>query len=113
MRGRRWTEADDAMLRTLHARGLTDAAMAPVMGILRGAIGKHRRLLGLPTVPVKRGGWTFSAETRARFSAAQRERWRKRWRRPPKGTPERRLYNKLRDALGAQSARAAFNGSTA
>lgn len=110
----RWTSYEDACLRVLHGMGYTDKQLAPIMGFHRHAVRRARRRLELPANKRPASGWTHSEETRARLSAAQQLCWREGRRvyppLPPKGTPERRHYEKVKDALGMAAARAAIAG---
>ncbi len=125
---RPWTAKDDELLRRFHAESKSDEAIGYIIGRHRVVIQRHRVKLKLPAVAKagSRPGWQHTPETLARMSEALRQRWarpgyrethgqhihqaraaylQKRFRRPPKGTQEHRLYNKLCEALGPEQAR--------
>lgn len=128
----KWTASDDAILRREHAAGHTDRGIAYIMGRERNSILKRRKKLGLAT-SYKPSGWPkgsrHTPEARARMSEANRRRWAdpefhrrmypkacvsaalgraSKFQPPPRGTPEYRLYSKLRDVLGREKAHIEF-----
>lgn len=122
----RWSEADDAWLRRLHAERKSDATIAYILSRTKIAVCRRRNKLGLKPVG-KAGapkGFTMPDSARERVGQASRERWAdpeyrarnlpnvyaalqkshdRRFRRPQ--GPDLTLYRKLRNALGVQQAR--------
>lgn len=127
-RSDRWTPAEDAQLCHLVDQLFSDRHIATTMGISIDGIRKRRRALGLQAAG--KPGCSFRHGKRAlkRISRASRKRWKKaafraavlpsllaaaeqvrerrEFRRPPKKTPARTLYDKLRRVVGYQAARA-------
>ena len=125
MNGRKWTPEDDANLRKFHAEGKDDPTIGYILGRHRRLVGIKRKLLGLPSNNEGGGvrGISPASETRAKISAASRQRWQNpefrarmtehlnrareassacRVKLPPRGTPEHTAYRKIRDHLGTQ-----------
>ncbi len=126
---RPWTTKDDELIAKFWKEGKSDGDIAYIIGRIRPVVQKRRAKLKLKAFR-KRGpfpGWKHTQETRDRISAALVERWKNPaykaahvaklakaravllggcFRRPPKGTQEYRLYNKLCEELGPERARA-------
>lgn len=127
---RKWTAKDDDILRRFVAeRKWSDADIGDIMGRGEVTIRRHRKCLGLPCGKPwggMRKGTRWNGESRERLSQRMRERYenpeeraklremqrngnRVRWENyrklPPKGTPERKFYRKLKAALGIEAAR--------
>lgn len=129
---RPWTEADDDLLRKFHAEKKTDRDIGYILDRHHQVVFLRRKVLKLPSV-AKRGahkGWHHTADAKARIGASNSKRWQdpeyrashapliltaqKIWqetcfRRPPKGTPEEKLYRKLMESLGPERARQEMN----
>lgn len=132
MKAHPWTDGDDILLRQFHAEHHSDRGIAYILGRERNSILKRRKRLGLAT-HYKPSGWPkgcrHTPEARAKISEGNRRRWAdpefhrrmypkaceaaalgraSKFTPPPRGTPEYRLYSKLRDVLGMDKAHIEF-----
>ena len=130
---RKWTERDAEHLRMLYAQGRSDSDIAYIMSRDRVLIRRKRLAANLGPALGKPGGCSpvRTAAHREKISEGLRRHWqtrpdreeairiktaylagakssgsRGRRTRPPKGTPERRLFDKLADLMGAKRAHA-------
>lgn len=128
MTRRKWTEADDALLSQFWHEGKDDPTIAYILGRHRELVWKHRNRLGL--APNTKGGLpkghhTHTPEAKAKSGEASRRRWQDpeyrarmlpavskataasaaaRVKSPRRGTPEFKLYRKVRENLGPAAA---------
>ena len=127
-RRREWTKRDDELLRKFHAEGKSDPDIGYILDRHPFVVRWNRKKLGLPPSGKRGGMWKgfrHSPEAKEKISAANRLRWKSAerekllaaWQRglekhratqfrlPPKGTPEFKLYRKVRLVLGPAAAR--------
>lgn len=130
------SQRDTEILRQLYAQGRSDADIAYILSRDRGTVRAWRRKLGLGPPKGVPGGkirGQRSPEQRAKIAASMVAFWQtrpdraeaaarsasylsracsanssKRYRQPAKGTPERKLYRKIQEAIGTRAARAAW-----